>query len=309
MIVPFILYPAAAVFVLVNLIRIVRVARMPAHLRWELYPVPHEPAHKVKYGGSYMEESEWWTKPRQTRTRGELAVMLPEIFLLKGVWEHNRRLWLWSFLFHWGLYLIITAAILAIAGALAPLVGLESTIRSTSLGTTFRAVLTALSWLAVISGTIGAVALLLMRLFSPRLRSFSTFSAIFNLAIPALTFITGLVSLTIRSDTPVYFTSLTASLVGVGSGPELNWAMQSHLIAVALFLAYFPFSQMTHMWGKYFTYHTIRWDDAPSVGDGALAEKIGAYLNYPVPWSAEHINAVGGKRWSEVLGETGVKNG
>ncbi len=34
---------------------------MPIHLRWELYPVPHE-AGKAEYGGGYLEETSWWSK-------------------------------------------------------------------------------------------------------------------------------------------------------------------------------------------------------------------------------------------------------
>ena len=40
------------------------------HVRWELYPVPHE-AQKAHYGGSYLEESEWWKKPREVSLLGE----------------------------------------------------------------------------------------------------------------------------------------------------------------------------------------------------------------------------------------------
>ncbi len=34
-----------------------RIAKLPIHLRWELYPVPHEKG-RSHYGGSYMEEFE-----------------------------------------------------------------------------------------------------------------------------------------------------------------------------------------------------------------------------------------------------------
>ena len=35
-------------------VKVMKVARMPLHLRWELYPVAHEKGYK--YGGSYFEE-------------------------------------------------------------------------------------------------------------------------------------------------------------------------------------------------------------------------------------------------------------
>ena len=37
-------------------------AASPLHVRWELYPVPHE-GSKTVYGGSFMEEKDWWTQP------------------------------------------------------------------------------------------------------------------------------------------------------------------------------------------------------------------------------------------------------
>ena len=41
----------------------------PLHCRWEIYPIPHEGA-RAKHGGSYMEESNWWTKEPQGPAHG-----------------------------------------------------------------------------------------------------------------------------------------------------------------------------------------------------------------------------------------------
>ncbi|HEX7344020.1 MAG TPA: hypothetical protein VF398_07135, partial [bacterium] len=119
-------YLSLTVFLAAVVTRIVRIARLPVHLRWELYPVPHERG-RARYGGSILEEVDWWTKPRHVDRMGELAVMIPEILLLKGVWEHNRKLWWGSFPLHFGLYLLIGAlgllainALLVIFGALYP---------------------------------------------------------------------------------------------------------------------------------------------------------------------------------------------
>ena len=105
------------VFVASVLTRFIRLSRLPVHLRWEVYPVPHEKG-KGKYGGSYLEEYEWWTKPRESSLVGELKVMLPEILLLKGVWENNRRHWFRSFPFHFGLYLLAGLIVLLLAGGI-----------------------------------------------------------------------------------------------------------------------------------------------------------------------------------------------
>ena len=47
-------YALVAVFLLGFVVRTVRLARMPVHLRWELAPIPHEKG-RGQYGGSYLE--------------------------------------------------------------------------------------------------------------------------------------------------------------------------------------------------------------------------------------------------------------
>ena len=87
------------------LYKAVHYARMPQHLRWELYPVAHEKG-KAAYGGSYFEELDWWTKPREVSKLGEVRTIAEEVLTLKQVREHNPGLWLPSLLFHYGLYLL-----------------------------------------------------------------------------------------------------------------------------------------------------------------------------------------------------------
>ena len=61
----------------------------PLHIRWELYPIPHEGPKRSAYGGSYMEESNWWTKPRHVDHWMDLKAMGEEIFFLHSTFEHN----------------------------------------------------------------------------------------------------------------------------------------------------------------------------------------------------------------------------
>ena len=93
-------YVAVAVFVVVFVFKAWKIARMPVHLRWELAPVPHEGGARGRYGGSYLEEFEWWTKPRKKSYISQGLFMFKEIVFLKAVFEHNRGLWLFSFPFH-----------------------------------------------------------------------------------------------------------------------------------------------------------------------------------------------------------------
>ncbi|MEW5899786.1 MAG: nitrate reductase, partial [Bacillota bacterium] len=70
------------IFLLVAAYRIFRLAAMPLHLRWELYPVAHEPRPS---GGSYMEEVDYVQKPRHFVLFGEIKELLSEVFILKRV--------------------------------------------------------------------------------------------------------------------------------------------------------------------------------------------------------------------------------
>ena len=66
-VVPYVVaYLGIVVFGIAVLARFVMWSRMPMHLRWELYPVAHEGGGRAKYGGSYLEESDWWTKSQPT---------------------------------------------------------------------------------------------------------------------------------------------------------------------------------------------------------------------------------------------------
>ena len=99
-------------------LRIRKQWKMPVHFRWELYPVQHEPGEKASYGGSYMEEVNWWEKKRRKSLTNEIKYMVPEILLLRGLREENRPLWNVSFPFHFGLYLLFATLFLLFLGAI-----------------------------------------------------------------------------------------------------------------------------------------------------------------------------------------------
>ena len=65
-------YLTTAVFIVGVVKRVVAYRRNPQHLRWELYPVPHEGGGRAAYGGGYLEEVDWWQKPREVSRIREL---------------------------------------------------------------------------------------------------------------------------------------------------------------------------------------------------------------------------------------------
>ena len=97
-------YASGVVFVVAFAVKLIKYATMPMHVRWELYPVPHE---GKAYGGSFYEDMDHWTKERHKNHMAQYKFMVPEILFIRALYEDNRPLWYWSFPFHMGLYLSI----------------------------------------------------------------------------------------------------------------------------------------------------------------------------------------------------------
>ena len=79
-------YAGVVIFLGAVLYRIVKYIKTPIHVRWELYPVAHEAGERAEYGGSYLEDVNWWKKERKGSMANELKVMIPEILLLIAAW-------------------------------------------------------------------------------------------------------------------------------------------------------------------------------------------------------------------------------
>lgn len=272
------LIAATLIFVAGNLFRIVRILRMPAHLRWELYPIPKGPPKRQLYGGSYFEESEWWSKREETGRRGEFLFMLKEVLLLRGVWESFRALWPWSFLLHWGLYAYIFATALALAS-------------NPSASLIYR--------IGAGFGVLGSLGLIAMRFFDSRLRAFTTRGAIFNLALLGAIFATA-VPRAGEGGLPALVTRLMRAPLDVPLA-QYSPVLIAHLCLAAFFLAYFPFTHMTHAYMKYFTWHGIRWDDKPSIFYPRTSQALSANLARTASWAGSHIAAAGPRPWADVV--------
>lgn len=284
---------SAATFGIATAIRAARYARSPLHLRWELYPIPHEASGRVAYGGSYFETSEWWRVPRAPRRIGELRAMVVEILFLKALGDHNRALWRRSFPFHLGLYLLACACALVLLAALFALVG--------------RAPAGLLRGLSAVTGVAGlsltaagSAALLHRRLTDPQLRPYTSHGDIFNLGffLGALGLLgVGYVTREAGSSGPV---AVVTGLLTWDLTRPVAPVFAAGLIAASLLVAYIPFTHMSHYVGKYFTYHQVRWDDAPLREDRRTSATMAEQLAYGPTWSAPHIRTNGATTWAEI---------
>ena len=264
------------------LLRAFKYATAPVHLRWDLYPVAHEPGRD--HGGSYLEQLEWWTKKREKDHLAEILAMAAEILFLEGVWKNNRRLWWASFPFHWGLYLLVGTTF----GLGAVMAGLGSPF-----------VTAALTAGGVIGGALtclGALALLVMRSADRKLRIYTTPLDRANLLVLILF---GGLTVVVAGSVPgmdAVQTGLVSLLKFGDVTVPLVWGLQ--MAVGALFLFYLPVTRMVHFFAKYFTYHRVRWDDQPIEENPKMASRVQAALDFGVDWSADHVGR--GKTWLEV---------
>jgi nitrate reductase gamma subunit len=304
--VPYVLaYLGIAVFIVAVIMRFMMWTKMPMHVRWELYPVAHE-AKKAHYGGSYLEESEWWKKPRESSMMGELKVMIPEILFLVAVKEHNPSLWVRTFPFHFGLYMVIAATVMmagtAVGGLILP------SLFAGGLGTLIQYAVVAVGAGGLALGIFGALGLLHRRLTDPALKDFTSGADIFNLLFFIVAFGCALLSFLLvdRDFTRVAFfwqNLVTFNLMPLpGSGLEVLLPILSVVLLSAM-VAYIPLTHMSHFIGKYFAYHAIRWNDTPNLAGGEQEGAIQELLSRKVSWAGPHIKGEGTKTWVDVATE------
>jgi nitrate reductase gamma subunit len=284
---------AGTVFVVACAWRAWRYASAPVHLRWDLYPVAHEPRSRREHGGSYLEERDWWTRRRARSLAGELGVMLEEIVLLRGVWRNNPRLFWGSLPLHWGLYLSIAAAagVALMAGG----------VGGGRFASAARAAAVAGGMLLVT----GTAVLLWLRSRDRGLRRYTSAAARINLVLlGTVGLLAAWIAMGPQGLEPVAADVARLARFDVPDAPPLRAA---HMALAALVLGYLPFTPMIHFFAKYFLYHRVRWDDRPVETGGSLDRRARAALNRGVSWSARHVGA--GRTWAEVARDAPPKGG
>lgn len=289
-------YFTFSAFLVVLLARVVRWASMPMHLRWELYPVGHEPNN---YGGSYMEAADWWKKNRETTTIGMLRELLLEMLFIRKVFTHKRKLWYMSFPLHAGIYLILAwFGLLFLSGVVTLYAGIH--IPSAQPLAQLLFYLTLFSGgIGLVATTIGGMGVAIERASDPEMREYAAFSDHFNLVFIVAATVLGLLSWTLYDPDFGKARQFMTALISFGGleGPQLNPLIQFQIIIVGLLFMYIPFTKMTHFIGKYFTYHMVLWDDAPNIRGSTIEKKVKENLGYRISWSAPHLKA--GRTWAE----------
>lgn len=292
-----VIYGSLLIFIVAILARAARIMRMPLHLRWELQPVPHE-----RPGASTFERVDWWTHSRDRSRFGELSIMIPEILLLKGVWEHNRGLWFASWTLHFGLYLLIGAMVVILLHAVLLVAGV---LADAFVPVVLAAVTRPLAIAGGALGTVGAIAMLIRRITEPGMRRYATAGHFVNLVHLGAIYVTALLWALLDGGFVAETATLYAGVLTAAPLPSLPLIGYLNVAIVLLFFIYLPFTHMTHFFTKYFTYHMVRWEDTPNTAGGRLEEKIRRNVSQPVSWSAAHVGANGKKTWLDLVADTG----
>jgi nitrate reductase gamma subunit len=301
MIIQMVTYVSVVVAMIAMIAKAMRYINAPEHFRWELYPVPHEKG-RAEYGGSYLEELDWWTKPRHSDMFKELKEMMAEIFFLKGVFHHNKRVWTSSFPFHLGMYLCIGWLGLLLIGAILNLAGMTIAAEATPLGLLIHYLTIVSGYVGLIISGLGAIGLIIWRASDPRQKAYNSPAEYINLVFFV---IVAAFSLIAQFTADPSFSSLRAyvgSLITFSAPVGLPSLQEIEIVLVSLLIMYIPLTRMSHFVAKYFLYHSIRWNDEPNPKGSAIEKHIAELLQQKVGWKASHIST--GKSWIEVIKET-----
>lgn len=293
-------YLAILGFLFLCLLKILEfVNASPIHVRWELYPIPHEGPRRYAYGGSYMQETNWWTKPRHVDHWEDFKALLLEIFCLHNTLENKPKLWLRSYPFHMGLYLLMMGICLVIFAVILQLLGVRPYGGFlTFIGNLVNAI-TLFGALAIAGG---GIALIIRR--SDRkggMHKYTTPQFYANLAGFVLFSLLSLMAWIFNSNfydvCRAYFYNLfTWNFQPLGS----FWFVLIIIVGWIMML-WIPITNMRHILIKYFMWHEIRWGDEATVWSEKNQNRINEVLQYPVTWSAPHIAGDGKpKTWADI---------
>jgi nitrate reductase gamma subunit len=285
--------------------RIYKQIKLPLHVRWELYPVKHEAGKKAEYGGSYMEELNWWEKEKKSSLYNEIRYMVPEILFLRGLKKENPRLWYISFPFHFGFYLVIGTLVLLVLGAFSMVLGFPIAPGQGVLSSLIYYLTILLGFLGLTLGTVGTAALFRRRLRDPELRNYSAPSDYLNLALIFAFFHISLLAWLFHDPgfdgARAYFYSLlTFGGTPAGMAGSRTFLGALAIILGSLLIAYVPLTHMSHMFMKYFMYHSVRWEDTPNLKGSRIEASVLGNLGLKPTWAAPHIGADGKKTWGEI---------
>lgn len=265
---------ALAIFLILSAAKFAKYSRFNQHSRFDLYPVPKEGKGRGEYGGSYMEDDEWWDKPRSINRVAETVDIAKEMFFIRKLFVNQESLWIPSFLFHGGIYFMMLWSVLLLIGAFVQF-----------------------DWLVVITNVVGvigfccagfgATVLLLLRLTDSGLKPYTTPIEYFNLALILVVLATGAYSWLFVAN--VHEVARAAVAFNLAELPPL---VIIHLILLGIMMIYIPAGKMGHYVGKFFSFRSVMWNNEPNLPGTKVnsAVKASNAAGASVRWDAPHVN-------------------
>ena len=90
--------------------------------------------------------------------------------------------------------------------------------------------------------------------------------------------------------------AVVAGLVTLDPVP-VAWPLAVEQLLGASLLVMIPLTRQFHAVAKYFLYHRVRWDDAPTPRGSRLERRLAGALDFGVAWQAPHVGGV--RTWGE----------
>lgn len=261
------------------IVKLVKFAKAPLHLRWELYQ-----------GSSVYELSDWWTKPNVTLW-GKVKSAALDILFLRDFYHRNRGLWYFLYLFHLGLYVLILWHLWLFMSAMTahvtapPVWGLVWGHAGTGLV------------------VVGGVGIFIRRIKDEDLRAYYAPIHYVKWLLVILTLVEAFYAVHIYFDASmpavVKYVRQQIAFEDLEMKLHPHVATATHVLLASAWLIYLPFSHILRLFFRY--YHHLRWDDVPNVRGSAVERKVEKLLSRRVRWSAPHIPH--GRNWDDFSSE------
>jgi nitrate reductase gamma subunit len=228
-----------------------------------------------------------------------MKFMGEEVLWFKEYYRLNRPYWYYVFPFHIGAFTFMGLIALLIVGAITAIAGVDISTASANIWGRFLYYVTpVVGGIALIFGTLGSVALLIRRLTNDDFKPYTRRIEYFNLVLILALFLTGLLSWALYDHVFAVDRQYFVSLLTFSGVPGISPLTIANILLVLVTVAYLPFTNMMHFFAKWFTYHKIRWDDAPNLRGSGLESKLEPLHDLPLGWVAPHVQELG--HWSDI---------
>jgi nitrate reductase gamma subunit len=158
-------------------------------------------------------------------------------------------------------------------------------------------------WVLAAAGALGGALLALGSLILFYLRSSDQRLSLYTSPLDLINLMLLAVLGTLSAAVAIEPTGMPAVLAATADllhwrAPRVSPLVATQMSLATLFLTYLPATRMIHFFSKYFTYHSVRWDDRPREAGSAMDRSLAAALDFGVSWSAPHVRT--GRTWAEV---------